>query len=197
MGFTHLSFKEELFKETIKYFGVNSQWFMDGYNNRETKERSEPLLEGMSRRDAMIFVSEEVIKPLYGKDYFGRKSADKINEDKNYCFSDGGFAEELLPIINTASAEQIILVQLTRDGCDFSSDSRRYFDGNLVEQIIIEKETLISNIHVLPQSFPIRMYRIHNNGTIAQFESALQTIYEKEVNGKEDGEASNFSGKPL
>lgn len=196
-GFIHLSFKDELFKETIAFFDVNTDWFMSGYNDRSTKERGEGMLEGMSRREAMIFVSEEVIKPLKGKDYFGVVTANKIEEGRDYCFSDGGFIEELLPVINKTSANQVVLVQLTRDGCDFSSDSRRYFDGHLVEQIIIERETPISSVHVLPHRFPIRMYRIHNNGTIPQFEAVLQAIYDKERNGKTDEASSDFSGKPL
>lgn len=196
LGFKHHSFKEELFKETIKYFDVDSTWFMEGYEDRSIKERKEHLLEGMSRREAMIFVSEEVIKPLHGKDYFGKRSADKLHIGADYCFSDGGFVEELLPVINKVGADEIILVQLTREGCDFSSDSRRYFDGDLVEQIIIEKETEVSKTHILAQRFPIRTYRIHNNGTKAQFESALRRIYEKERNEKEDT-FSSVHGKPV
>jgi hypothetical protein len=197
LGFIHLSFKEELFKETIEYFDVKESWFMEGYNDRTKKEVKELLLGDMSRREAMIFVSERVIKPNYGKDYFGVKTASKILPNHDYCFSDGGFVEELFPIINKTSADQITLIQLTRDGCDFSSDSRRYFDGDLVEQIILEKETPISKIHILPQRFPIRMYRIHNNGTIEQFEKALHSVYEKEKNEKEGAKPSDFSGKPL
>jgi hypothetical protein len=196
-GFIHLSFKEDLFGDTIKYFNVDRDWFMIGYEDRSTKERSEFLLDGLSRRDAMIYVSEQVMKPLHGNDYYGIKAASKIQDGLNYCFSDGGFIEELLPVINKASSERIVLIQLTRYGCDFSSDSRRYFNGNLVDQIIIEKETPISNIHVLPHRFPIRMYRVHNNGTIKQFEDVLQMIYEKERNEKEDAESSDISRKPV
>lgn len=185
-GFKHLSFKEELFNETIRYFDVDRDWFMTGYNDRRIKERRESILDGMSRREAMIFVSEEVIKPMYGLDYFGVKSANKIDVTRDYCFSDGGFLEEILPIINKIGEDEIVLVQLTRDGCDFSSDSRRYFDGNLVEQIIIKKETPVLNTHIIPHRFPIRVYRIHNNGTLEQFENALQVVYEKEKNARKD-----------
>lgn len=196
-GFVHVSFKEELFNETIKFFDVDAEWFMTGYMDRSIKERSEGLLEGMSRREAMIFVSEEVIKPLHGKDYFGVIASSRIEDGKDYCFSDGGFVEELLPVINNPSANQVILIQLTRNGCDFSSDSRRYFDGHLVEQIILEKETPVSNIHVLPHRFPVRMYRVHNNGTLQQFEDALQTIYEKERHDKEKESQSLIPGKSI
>ena len=36
-GFGNLSFKYQLFKETVKYFDVDERWFMEGYNNREMK----------------------------------------------------------------------------------------------------------------------------------------------------------------
>lgn len=183
-GYNHLSFKYELFKATISHFGVTKEWFMAGYNDRSTKERYETEL-GMSRREAMIHVSENVIKPQFGDDYFGKQAASQIDPEKNYCFSDGGFVSELTPIINKVGAERLCIVQLTREGCDFSSDSRRYFDGEMVEQFIIEKETTVSKSHILPHKFPIRTYRIHNNGNIEQFRSALDSIYEKERNVKQ------------
>lgn len=179
-GFVHLSFKYELFKAVIEHFNVSKEWFMTGYNDRNIKEQKEEVLNGMSRREAMIYVSEEIIKPKYGLDYFGAQASSQINHMEDYCFSDGGFVHELTPIINKVGVEKICIVQLTRDGCDFSSDSRRYFDGEMVEQFIIEKETQVSKTHILPHKFPIRTYRIHNNGTMEQFKTVLDTIYEKE-----------------
>lgn len=186
IGYIHLSFKDELFKETIKYFGVSQDWFMSGYNDRSTKEApvAELKVDGrmLSRRDAMIYVSEKFIKPKYGKDYFGQKLSESIEEERNYCVSDGGFIEELIPIINNIGAENMAVVQLTRNGCDFSSDSRRYFDGNLVEEFVLKSKTPIMKNHVLPKQFPIRTYRVHNNGSIADFIGALEKIHEKESN---------------
>lgn len=185
-GFEHLSFKEELFKETFKFFNVSKEWFMEGYNDRSVKEKNVPELEVngnmLSRRDAMIYVSEEYIKPKYGDDYFGLQASKRIQPDRNYCFSDGGFASELFPIINKIGLSDICIVQLTRDGCDFSSDSRRYIDGEILQEYVIDKKTEISKIHILDQKFPIRTYRIHNNGNIEEFKTILHKIYEKESN---------------
>lgn len=188
LGYTHLSFKEELFKETIRFFGVSREWFMEGYNNREIKETPVPELriagKKLSRRDAMIYVSEDYIKPKYGKEYFGKKLAEQITIDGNFCVSDGGFQEELSPIINKFGAEIIVVIQLTREGCNFSSDSRRYFNGNLVEEIVLGKQTPIIKSHLLPEQPYIRTYRVHNNGTKDEFYSAIQMIHEKESNGR-------------
>lgn len=188
LGYNHLSFKEELFKATFKYFGVSKGWFMKDYNDRSVKERPTPELKvngvALSRRDAMIYVSEKYLKPKYGNDYFGKQASEHIKEGFDYCFSDGGFVDELVPIINKIGTDNICIVQLTRHGCDFSSDSRRYFDGEMIEEYIINDKTEISNLHILPVKFPIRTYRIHNNGNIGEFKQTLQKIYEKEKNVK-------------
>lgn len=184
LGYKHISFKYALFKETISFFNVDEEWFMNGYNDRSTKEQPEQLLEGMSRREAMIYVSEEITKPVLGQDIFGVSVANEIQDGVDYVISDGGFIEELIPVINKVGTENILLVQLTRDGCDYSSDSRRYFNGSLVDQYIIGKETKIVKEHILPKEFPIRTYRVHNNGTINDFQSVIHDIYVKELNGQ-------------
>lgn len=182
-GFKHLSFKYELFKQVFLYFNIDKEWFMNGYDNRETKEQPEERLQGMSRRQAMIHVSEDIIKPKYGKEFFGQQLASQLKQEEYYCVSDGGFSEELHPIINTIGAENILIVQLGRNGYDFSSDSRRYFDGELVEEYILENKSEFPEKYTIPHKFPIRMYRIHNNATLESFRTILEWIYEKETHG--------------
>ncbi len=195
LGYKHLSFKEELFKETFKFFGVSKGWFMKGYDDRSVKEMPVPQLKvsgtSLSRRDAMIYVSERYIKPKFGNDYFGKQLTKRIDSKNNFSVSDGGFIEELAPIINKVGADKMVLVQLTRDRCDFSSDSRRYFSGNLVGEFVLGKETPINETHVLEHKFPIRTYRVHNNGTVKEFHMALNSIHEKENNVKENKTESN------
>lgn len=181
-GFKHLSFKHALFRETVAFFGVGEEWFMKGYDDRSIKERPEKLLEGMSRREAMIYVSEEITKPAFGNGIFGTIVAEEIEDGQDYAISDGGFEDELVPLINRVGAENIVLVQLTRDGCDYSSDSRRYLNGELIKEYVIEKPTYINLNHVLPNEFPIRVYRVHNNGSIKEFHEVLHDIHKKENN---------------
>lgn len=181
-GFKHLSFKYQLYKETIKYFDVKESWFMDRYNNRAEKEVPSALLGHMSVREAMIYVSEEVVKPKRGLNYFGKLVADEIEDGKDYCISDGGFIDELVPVINKVGSDNFVLVQLTREGCDYSTDSRRYFDGNLIHEYVNEFRTPVQQQYVLPQKFDVKTYRIHNNSHIGAFHSVLQEIYEKEGN---------------
>lgn len=188
-GYKHLEFKDQLFKETFKFFGVSKGWFMKGYNDRSVKEKPVPQLKvngtSLSRRDAMIYVSEKVIKPKYGKDYFGSKTAELLDLSTDYCFSDGGFVEEIHPLINKLGRDKIRIVQLYRTGCSFSSDSRNYIDGVLTEEFgAKDPDVLIQNSE--PQ-IPIRMYRIHNNTSVSDFHQMIKEILRKEANANSTG----------
>lgn len=176
-GFGNLSFKYQLFKETINHFEVDKAWFMEGYDDREVKEKKEFALNEMSRREAMIHVSEDIVKPKNGKDYFGRMVAEEIEDGKSYAIADGGFIEELEPIIEKLGEENIVLVQITREGHDFSTDSRRYFDGKLFKEYTIGHETPIEKSFVLDEKFDIKTYRIHNNGSLRNFHNTLMDIH--------------------
>lgn len=181
-GFKHLSFKYQLFKETIKHFGVDEEWFMNGYNNRSEKEMPSSLLGNRSRREAMIYVSEDIVKPQRGLDYFGRLVAEEVDLQKNYAISDGGFVHELIPIIEKVGNDNFILVQLTRHGHDFSIDSRRYFQGfGIKKEYVLGHETQVDSKYVLEPRFNVNMYRIHNNATIEDFQSALEDIYINDI----------------
>jgi hypothetical protein len=181
-GYKHLSFKYQLFKETFKYFDVSESWFMDDYDNRDVKERPSAHLGGFSRREAMIHVSENIIKPKRGLDYFGKKVAEEIDFDRDYVISDGGFSHELFPIINKIGAKNFVLVQLVRDKCDYSTDSRRYFNGNIVGEYVNSHKTDIDNKYMQDYKFDVRTHRVHNNGTVEDLNNVLRKIYEEEAN---------------
>ncbi len=181
-GYKHLSFKYQLFKETFKYFDVSEKWFMTDYDDRTVKERPSLHLGGFSRREAMIHVSENVIKPKRGLDYFGKMVAEEIEPNKDYVISDGGFSHELFPIINKIGAKNFVLVQLVRDKCDYSTDSRRYFNGNIVGEHVNSHKTDIDNKYMQDYKFDVRTHRVHNNGTVEDLNNALRKIYEEEAN---------------
>lgn len=185
-GWKHLSFKYQLYKETCNYFGCNKEWFMERYDNRDLKEVPHIDLGHMSCREAMIYVSEKIIKPKRGLDYFGNQVANEIDLSKDYAISDGGFVDELIPVINKVGTDNFILVQLTRNGCDYSTDSRRYFNGTLIAEHVIDKQTEINNDYVLPHKFKVRTHRVHNNGNIDQFYDVLESIYQREFYEKQE-----------
>jgi len=181
-GYKHLEIKQQLFVDTVEYYGVDLDWFMSNYNTRLEKERARPELGGISKREALIHVSENIMKPKYGKDYYGYKTAEAMDCVSRYCLSDGGFVEEVLPIINNVGQDNICIVQLYRNGCSFSSDSRNYIYGNLVERFgfpwYIDQKSLCQTE---PQ-IPIRMYEIHNEASVSDFHQIIRKILRKEAN---------------
>ena len=78
-----------------------------------------------SSREALIHVSENIIKPKLGKDYYGRKFLEKVeNSPERYSFaSDGGFRFEILPLLD--AGYNVYIVQLERLGATFDNDSRK------------------------------------------------------------------------
>ena len=129
--FNKHQFKEQLYIDTALYFGVDVYTFVDRATNRANKEvkwldLKLPFNQILTPREALIHVSENVIKPKHGNSYFGDAAAQAcIKANSQYAvFSDGGFIEEiksLLPIY-----EHVHLIHLHREGFDFSNDSRNY-----------------------------------------------------------------------
>lgn len=96
---------------------------------------------GNSFRQMMIHVSENYLKPLLGSDCMGKLAVRRIQtETQEYLetdnpsfsgeficiFSDLGFPDELGELVQKYGEENITVVQLSKDGTDFSKDSRDY-----------------------------------------------------------------------
>jgi hypothetical protein len=186
-GFKHLIFKEELLADTIKLFNVSQSWFMNGYQDRSTKEQPENELGGLSRREALIHTSENVMKKKFGSDYYGQIVAEKMDGISSYCFSDSGFKDEILPVINTVGSDNICIIQLFRDGCSFKKDSRNYLNGQVQDEFILGFKSEKLNVGV--PEFHVRSYQIHNNDNIENFHKIIRTIIRRELNVKPEKEA--------
>lgn len=81
-------------------------------------------------RKFMIYVSEEVFKPKYGKTYCAEEVIRRYENDKNkndikiLGISDGGFQDEVDVLINYFGLENSCVIHLKRDGYTFKDDSR-------------------------------------------------------------------------
>ena len=154
-------FKDELFKITAATLGVSVKDFMVGYDidcttnafckktayDLESIYLSNPVKfrwfkdiplykinnTTMSKREALIHVSENVIKPFFGQDAFGQMAANDLPEEGVVFFSDSGFAEELRPIIEKVGEENILVVRVHREGCTFEGDSRDYLQPEMFD----------------------------------------------------------------
>ena len=101
----------------------------------------------LSPREALIYTSEVVIKPTMGEEYFGKIAAENIDLDAVTVFSDGGFNEELLPVIERVGAENVYVVQWSREGCSFKGDSRNYLKvPNNVNLLVTKNDGTIDDL---------------------------------------------------
>lgn len=153
----HLMFKEQLYEKAAALAGLDLQLFKPLATDRDTKEVPTKLLSGYSPRQWMIHVSEDLVKPKFGSSFFGKQVAAKITADVVFI-SDGGFYDEILPLTEKHS---VFLVQISREGCSFEGDSRRY---------ITEEEA---------NQLGCKIVKIHNNGTPAFVKELIRVVYQK------------------
>ncbi|CAK9074178.1 Uncharacterized protein SCF082_LOCUS36164 [Durusdinium trenchii] len=127
----------------------------------EVKDEPQDIFFGKTPREAYIALSETFFKPLHGQSIFGSLILKEIAfaaqqpEGYNVCvISDCGFREEIEPVVAALGADNVILVRLHRDGCDFEGDSRSYIDLD---------------------DLGVRTLDIENNGTTDELAMAVQT----------------------
>lgn len=158
----HMEFKELLFDVAIRAAGVSRKLWFSLYE-REYKERPTPYLQvngvSVSPRDWMIHCSENVMKPTFGNDVFGKAFAKKLTELADstpvsekliVVVSDGGFIEESIPVVETVGPDNYFLIRIHRlhkDGreYDFGGDSRRYIFNHEFPDHLRMEETDIMN----------------------------------------------------
>jgi hypothetical protein len=156
-GFQHLRFKTHLYECAATLFNINLHFFVKLAVDEKLKEVPIKMLEvGMdsffsicnitksnrafttsngkvpiSPREALIFVSECVIKPNMGEDYFGRMAAISTKTSvMGSVFSDGGFQSEVKCLTEEVGEENLYIVQFSRgDKIDFRGDSRDWLRG--------------------------------------------------------------------
>lgn len=122
-----LKFATPMYQAIPGLFQITLEHWAYLYENH--KETPSDLLMGMSPRQAMIWVSEEVMKPKFGEDVFGRIAVESIRNGLNekhqmVTFSDSGFSAEALKVVEAFGAENVYLIRIYADGCDFVGDSR-------------------------------------------------------------------------
>lgn len=181
------NFKDALYDLTAKMFGRDYDEFVASATGRVSKEAKDKRLtkcEGMpwylslyfifmaligmpqiSPRDALIYVSEKIIKPKYGKTFFGKQLAQKIlkSDEEFFYIPDSGFIEELGVLVSAGL--DIVFVRVHRDGCDFSNDSRTLLTDEMLEQ------------------FNIKGIDIDNNGSLEDLKANVLNLMVKSIHG--------------
>ena len=148
LGANKLEFKESLYKEAALYFDTSVNYMRHVATSRKYKDtyasklssHQQSLALGLTPREALIYVSEEVIKPSRGFDFFGEATALRIKKGLNVISDGGGWWEELIPVAE--EADRVIICRLYRAGYDFEGDSRQYYDPRDLPEYIEEKVTI-------------------------------------------------------
>ena len=150
------SFKKTLVEMALKLSGL-SQYQWDAIYTRELKDQADWRLRvqdiAVSPRRYLIWISEEVMKPIFGKLFFGEQAVKQIEVDKINAFSDSGFKEELWAVIDGTPDEwnynevEVVVVRLFREGCTYENDSRSYlqpqdFEGYNVRFVDVVNDTI-------------------------------------------------------
>ena len=179
------AFKDELYKATAKHFDVDLDKFVVMARDRLLKETKTRLLNhkkgmsliqrikffvkslftmvGLSPREALIFVSEKIIKPQHGNDFFGKQLANTINLSHfdTFYIPDSGFVDELRPLVE--AGYDVHVVRIHRDGTTFENDSRTEMTDDILKE------------------FGIKGYDLHNNGSLGDLRDGLLSIATNQI----------------
>ena len=82
----------------------------------------------LTPRQAYINVSEQYFKPIHGKRVFGELLLQDLQKcsEEIIAISDSGFLEEAEVLIEKYGEDNVLLIQIHRDGYTFKGDSRDY-----------------------------------------------------------------------
>lgn len=110
----------------------------------------------LSIREAMIYISELIVKKRFNQDWFGQERVrrmkkfehnysyiDGVNMDFNLVFTDDscGFEDELPPLFDYVGNENVLLIRLFREGFNFEGDSRQYVSPDVTTVDIFNNGT--------------------------------------------------------
>lgn len=108
---------------------------------------------GLTPRQAYIKVSEEMVKPILGKDHWGKvfvnyaKAFDIGSPPETYyIISDCGFEEEVQAILDYFTYEDVYLVKMNRPNTSFHGDSRSYINLPNCRNFFVNNDGGLSNL---------------------------------------------------
>ena len=110
----HVKFANELKTMTHRLYNTDSQQ-ADAYE--ALKQVLSEDFHGLTPRQSYINVSESYVKKFHGKDFFGKqlcRTIDSLPKNENTIFivSDGGFIEEVIPLVTTYGSDKIAVIKI-------------------------------------------------------------------------------------
>lgn len=122
------SFKRPMFEIAASILRARSfSKFITAYDDRDQKEMPHDLLGGKTCREFMIWISESVVKPLFGNQQFGKLMSEHIricDEGFSFVCTDCGFPDEVIRLVE--DGHDVTVARLFMYGKTFSGDSRDY-----------------------------------------------------------------------
>lgn len=113
----------------------------DAHGFGPDKSAHHPLDEdklGPTRREWMIHLSENVVKPQFGKAIYGQMCARRILDRGGECrlgrnniffISDSGFRHEAAAVMWMLGDQNCLRIHINREGCSYDGDSRSDWEG--------------------------------------------------------------------
>lgn len=108
---------------------LRDTWGVDCNDPNFDKDIPRDRFGGKSLRDLAIDYSENVIKPRFGKSYFGEEALKScqifLQGNPGLCiFTDSGFEQEAVPIVDYYRPSNCRIIQVHKEGKCFKNDSR-------------------------------------------------------------------------
>ena len=119
---------------------------MNAFESR--KDKPSPRFYGLTPRQGYIGVSEKLLKPLFGERFFGEVLSDHIERDvpEHAVITDSGFASEAKVLIEDFGTANVSMIQVMRDGCDFSEDSRDWVNIPEIQTFLVRNHRTIQDL---------------------------------------------------
>lgn len=141
------AFARPLKEATHALFGIKCDWEAFEY----TKDLKQEKFFGLSPREAYIKVSEEMVKPVLGKDHWGKVFLNYIEGlptigETVVVISDCGFIDEIQPIKKKIGSHNIFMIYVTREGTSFKNDSRSYIEDPSLPGYTLDNNEGISEV---------------------------------------------------
>lgn len=120
-GSTLEKFAKPIVDFMLSAYGVNMAFV--------AKDEPHPALNGRTPRQVAIRYSEGFCKPLWGRNYFGDAAVARLKSleaqgQKLAIFTDSGFLDEALPVLDHLGHGNVLQVRITRAGYNYQHDSR-------------------------------------------------------------------------
>jgi hypothetical protein len=125
-----------------------------------SQDKDKPMdeLMGFSWRQALIWMSEQCMKPKFGKDIFGALMAQRLSGPTSCeltVITDCGFTDEVLPVIDEMGPANCHIIRLHREDCTFDGDSRSHLFMNARKPPPVG-----TRVHDLRNNHDKKMFRI-------------------------------------